>query len=103
MIIFDDNNSFNFQIWSFFFHFFCCSAPCRFPEAFHLARSFTNQPDHQPTVRLRLRVPQVGVSWWALRRTVHRVSQPLSRAEPEFPQQCRKARQWWKNRDSGSV
>lgn len=39
----------------------CCSAPCRCPEAFHLAGPFTDQPDRQPAVRRRLRVPQVGV------------------------------------------
>lgn len=59
----------------------CCSAPCRFPEAFNLAGAFTDQPDRQPAVRLRLHVPQVGVCHhaivtWAEWVGLHRVWSP---------------------------
>lgn len=83
----------------------CCSAPCRFPEAFNLAGAFTDQPDRQPAVRLRLRVPQVGVRHRAI--VACRVSRPASRVE-QIPQQPRntpplvfpsRLAAWWNPRD----
>ena len=46
-----------------FFSCSCCSAPCRRPEALHLAGCLPGQPVGQLAVCLRLREPQVGLSW----------------------------------------
>lgn len=67
---------------------FSSSAPCRIPEVFRLAGAFADQPERQPAVRLRLRLPQVGLSRCTTRRrplTAEGVGLCQARVEPGVP------------------